>query len=513
MHIRINKNFLSRSILAIKHTVHFAISFISVTKSYSSLDSSVTIIGSAQESLASSSAIIKAVNSPLYAHLGRNFDSVLESLEEAKEIITSWYNLLSQLNPEVLLIEFNRFLTATGNTRQGLSAQALTKVLFCEPSASNVPTNIESLYIVYNYELAGLNLANFVNLKTVAFFDGVITNALRTAIQNLEKSHNKLVRIIISRWGGPLDAGAFENATSLVDLWGFTDVTILGASCFCGCSAFRTLGANLNEVNLNATDIRERVFQDCSSLTKVTMPNLTYLPANAFRDCTALTYVNCPLVQNLGEGVFRNCSALSTLHINFPTITAIPDYAFQCCRSLYELDFPLVATIGIHSFWGCSNLLSVTCPVITIGDAAFRHCRAMFDVPSYSIEEIGYEAFYDCTSLEFLWLPSLRSAGNAAFAYCNRLYGISLDVLTSMGASAFYSCQQLEAFDAPELIEIRNTSFFNCPCLCGIFCPHVEKIGDQAFSGCSSLDTVELGNLQYVAPNAFEGTPIEGNFS
>ena len=61
------------------------------------------------------------------------------------------------------------------------------------------------------------------------------------------------------------------------------------------------------------TKIGEQAFQNCTSLTSVTLPNtLTAVEAYAFCSCSALTSVTIPAsVREIGDNAFSSCALTS----------------------------------------------------------------------------------------------------------------------------------------------------------------------------------------------------------
>jgi hypothetical protein len=381
----------------IKRAAYIVFALTTIHQSYASLDSPLARIGAAQQCIAGNSLIIKTVNTPLYTQLGSNFDCIHEHLEQAIQEIIAWRDELYLRHPELLYPEFYAYLAENNITVAELSAQPLTRVLIDVNDADDVGTDIETLFLVKNYVPAGFNLANFVNLKTLALFDGTMTDALRTTIQNLAKQQNVLETIIIPSWGPSISNSAFENATSLIDLYGFKNVTTLGSRCFLACSNLRTLGTTLNEIKLNTISIGGATFKSCTSILTVILPNVTFIPDEAFKSCTALTSVNCPLVTNFAYDSFCYCTSL--LIADCSEATRFERGVFFNCFSLKKFKAPVLTYIGDWCFTGAA-LTSVECSLVTsIGVEAFAECKALQSCNLGALTFIGSNAFHGCALL------------------------------------------------------------------------------------------------------------------
>ena len=98
---------------------------------------------------------------------------------------------------------------------------------------------------------------------------------------------------------------------------------------------------------------------------------------NAFEDCSSLTSVTIPnSVTSIGKSVFYYCKNLKSVTIP-NSVTSIGDSAFVCCSALTSVAIPTsVTSIGWGAFRDCSSLTSVTIPnsVTSIGGDAFSRC-------------------------------------------------------------------------------------------------------------------------------------------
>ncbi len=84
-------------------------------------------------------------------------------------------------------------------------------------------------------------------------------------------------------------------------------------------------------------------------------------------------------VTTIGENAFNDCTSLTSVTIP-SSVTTISKYAFSNCTSLISIEIPnSVTTIGVFAFFNCTSLTSVTIPssVTTIGYGVFDWCTSL----------------------------------------------------------------------------------------------------------------------------------------
>ena len=157
----------------------------------------------------------------------------------------------------------------------------------------------------------------------------------------------------------------------------------------------------------NRLSISGAAFQNCNSLTNVTIPSgVTSIDGSAFSNCYSLTSVTIPSsVTSIGNGAFSNCRSLTSITIP-SSVTSIDDAAFSNCYSLTSVTIPSsVTSIGNGAFSNCRSLTSITIPseVTSIDNSAFGNCYSLASVtiPS-SVTSIGNGAFSYCSGLSFV---------------------------------------------------------------------------------------------------------------
>ena len=214
----------------------------------------------------------------------------------------------------------------------------------------------------------------------------------------------------------------------------------------------------------SVTRIGALAFEDCTSLTSVTIPSsVTCIGDFAFWGCASLTSVTIPnSITSIGEGTFHDCTSLASVTIP-NSVTKIGDRAFAGCTCLPSISIPTSVTyIGDNAFYNCKSLKSVTIPnsVTIIRDLTFAGCTSLKRViiPD-NVTSIGLGAFCNCTSLKSVTIPnSVTCIGESAFENSS-LTNITLpNSDTSIGDNAFYNCPNLKAITIPKSV----TNIYKC---------------------------------------------------
>ena len=262
-----------------------------------------------------------------------------------------------------------------------------------------------------------------------------------------------------------------------------------------------------NGTTYSVTSIGDKAFENCSSLTSVTILNsVTSIGNSAFYNCSSLTSVTIPdSVTSIGYWAFGGCSGLTSVTIP-NSVTNIGNHAFHDCTGLTSVTIPnSVTSIGYEAFAYCSSLTSVTIgnSVTSIEEGAFSGCSSLttMTIPN-SVTYIGGWVFEGCG----ITSPVYNSH---VFAYMPPTYYGNysiVDGIEVLSDGAFKNCTDMTSVTIPvSVTNIGRWTFETCSGLTSVTIPNsVTSIGEGAFSGCSGLTSVTLGtSVEVIEEYAF----------
>ena len=222
---------------------------------------------------------------------------------------------------------------------------------------------------------------------------------------------------------------AFENCTSLKNLFIREGASSVGAYAFYGCTSLQSV-----VLPDSITSIGDYAFYNCKGITSAIIRNGT-IGSYAFANCTALKNLVIQKSTMIMNGAFYHDALISKLELS-EELTWIGNEAFAGCSSISYLVIPdKVASIGYAAFYGCSKLTTLVIGsgirnwVNTEPDNSYYkngswEISIAFDSNSSlknvyfrnGVQSIGSYAFYHCQALESVYLPnSIRNYGIGCF--------------------------------------------------------------------------------------------------
>lgn len=264
---------------------------------------------------------------------------------------------------------------------------------------------------------------------------------------------------------------AFQNCTSLTSVSVPNTLTIIGEHAFEGC---RNLGSVNNISNSSITTIGREAFWKCETLSSITLPNS---------------------VTEIGEKAFIGCKNLASVKLS-NSLASIGNSAFYGCEKLTSIDIPnSVTEIGEQAFMNCSSMTSITIPnSVTKLNYTFEGCSSLtsIEIPN-SITDL-HGTFRNCSSLTTVEIPSSVTSIEGAFYGCSSLTSISIPVsVTGVLSLTFHGCSSLISIEIPNSITGLHSTFYGCSSLTSISIPNsITYIGDSSFKGCTNLTSVSI---------------------
>ena len=190
-----------------------------------------------------------------------------------------------------------------------------------------------------------------------------------------------------------------------------------------------------------STSVNTHIYTDGKTEHTIAISGLTSIDNRAFNNCSSLTSVTIPDgVTSIDNRAFYNCSSLTSVTIP-NSITSIGISAFYNCYKLIEVKnlSTLGITAGSESYGyvgyyakrvyteGASYLSTDENGYIIYDDGTdkilvgYTGTETNLTLPR-DITQIYERAFYNCSSLTSITIPNrVKSIGNNAFAYCIKL--------------------------------------------------------------------------------------------
>ena len=331
---------------------------------------------------------------------------------------------------------------------------------------------------------------------------------------------NKLESVNLSNCK-TIDRYAFSSCQKLENI-DLSSIVSIGEYAFSGCSALETVG------NISAfTTIPNGLFNGCTKLGNVSIPNVTAIGNNAFNGCSSITELTLPKVKTIGENAFADCSSLNAPNITSTELTSIGSNAFNMPGT--------ITLMGTTPAILASNNAFGSLMVVRVPDAAVADYRAADKWSDFKARIVGISAQLDynvnvtaMTNKSALieavgeehtgQVVSLKITGDIngydIMAMRNKMDNLHyLDLSDANIVANDY--EYYTGYHTEDNI-LGGRSFCNLPKLISVKLPKtITKINSYAFQGCSNLKEIEFHTgLESIEAGAFQncGNIRELNF-
>lgn len=289
-----------------------------------------------------------------------------------------------------------------------------------------------------------------------------------------------------------------------------------------------TIPASIDGVAI--TSIGNYAFEDCTSLTKIEIPNsVTSIGGWAFQYCNSLTSIAIPnSVTSIGSSAFASCSSLTSIEVDANNTvygsldgnlynknkTKLLQYAIGKTATSFTIP-NCVTSIDDRAFYNCTYLTNITIPnsVTSIGNLAFYYCTSLTNIiiPN-SVKNMGYSVFGNCTSLKRVTIENgVKTISRQMFYDCTSLKSVEIpNSVTSIEGSAFSNCISLTSITIPNSVTTINYSPFRACTSLVIYCKATTKPSGWISDWNYSCPVIWDCNNNVVATNGYTYTVIDG---
>ncbi len=292
--------------------------------------------------------------------------------------------------------------------------------------------------------------------------------------------------------------------------------TVIPSSFFSGCKSLKssTIGGVAQDgfvVPSQITEIGSSAFNNCVSLTKITLgENTTKLGSSAFKK-TGLISVNLPnTIESIGQEAF---SGSTIEEINIPASLKDANFGtkvFYDCKSLTTVDFS--SAIGLtklpaNTFENAMNFrygkntngetidFVIPSNIVDIGASAFKNTGFVTLVIPNTITKLGSTVFSNCKNLKYVDYQAKIMAATM-FQYCKALTTVKFSDSTDIqnGKSAFEGCELLKY---SEFTDEKNNKPFVLP-------SSTKKIPDKFVKGTAITELTIPDSTTTIGTSCFE---------
>lgn len=248
----------------------------------------------------------------------------------------------------------------------------------------------------------------------------------------------------------------------------------------------------------NCTEVYSNMFENCTSLSEITIPEtVTSFAANAFAN-TGITSLDLHGgIATIPSSCFQGCKSLATVKINEGT-TFIDALAFNG-SPVSSLSLPAsLTTIGKQAFNNCALTGDITLPVAVarINDLAFAGNSAMTSIAlPATLANLGEGVFQGCTGLTAITIDAANTT------YKVKETGVVTTIDGTIALAYPVASANASLVDA-EITKIGAYTFQNATNLTTITLDNCVNYGDYSLSNTGAETLAVKGTVgRYVAAN------------
>ena len=235
--------------------------------------------------------------------------------------------------------------------------------------------------------------------------------------------------------------------------------------------AQRATNTLVNYSSNDITTVVAHLFNGCTALETVSLPNCSALADYAFNGCTNLeSFSSTTNITNVGRAAFMNCSSMTSFPFDKLTGNAVngSQDIFNGCSSLTKIYAPHATGVGGFTgtqFAYCTALVSARFPACTSamragtfnGDSSLK----LADLGSCSNIGSAGTIFNSCTNLEVLILRKTSMAAVRSTEFANATNKIDVYVPSNL-VSTYQSgtnWSTLYANDKVQFLALENSPY------------------------------------------------------
>ncbi|GMH99662.1 hypothetical protein TrST_g10811 [Triparma strigata] len=252
----------------------------------------------------------------------------------------------------------------------------------------------------------------------------------------------------------------------------------------------------LKAVILNATEIGNGCFVECTSLKAVNLgQRLKKLGSKTFK-CTAIEEVELPdTLEAMGEGCFSECAGLASVSWKCEKLQIVPQNCFSG-SALTSFSAQSVTEIGADAFRESITLETIEIPSVQVlRERCFSSTGLKEVTLTATLKVVETESFSNCFKLSSIKFSNctLPSLSNFLFRNANVQTVTLPSCVGEVGEGCFMHCDKLTKFVSTGARTLGPYCFNGCTKLKVVKVNSVAALGSRCFQNCKKLDEITFG--------------------